>query len=455
MGRRTRSCIAVAIPMGIVRVAQRSVKRYAAADTVWYTVENVLSRFRVGYPRPVCEEESDMKCASAVSDQESLEMAVKECVASVRRDMGDATADLTVAFASGHFSARFEHIPTILREQLGPTLLFGCSAGGVIGGGHEVEHRPGFSLTVASLPDVEMFPFHMDGEDVPDLDAGPEAWEQALGVSAENDPRFLLLLDPFSFPAQNFVMGVDFAFSKSVKIGGMASGGQKRGDNALFLGDKVHRSGCIGVAMKGNIALDTVVAQGCRPIGQLMSITKCQENLLLELDERPPMEVLRENFTSASERDRELMQNSLFLGIVMDDFNDEPRQGDFLIRNIMGLDARTGMMAIGEMLREGQRVQFHLRDALTSGEDLAAVLSRYAQDNDGYQPKGALLFSCLGRGEDLYGRPDHDTDLFQAKIGAIPLGGFFCNGEIGPVGGTTFLHGYTSSFGIFRPMQDG
>lgn len=401
-----------------------------------------------------------MKWASAVSDQENLEGAMEECVASIRKSMGEAIPNLAVIFISSDFSSQYDHIPAMVRSMLGvvdrgdPLVLFGCSAGGVIGGGREVEQRPGFSLTLAHLPDVDLAPFYLAGDDLPDMDSGPEAWESALNVSAENDPRFLLIADPFSFPAQNFLMGMDYAFSKSVKIGGLASGGHNRGDNALFLGDKVYRSGAIGIAMQGNIAVDTIVAQGCRPIGPVMCITKSNQNLLEELEERPPLEVLRELYTSCSERDRELMQTSLFLGIVMDDFNEDPQQGDFLIRNVVGMDGRTGVMAIGETLREGQRVQLHLRDALTSADDLSALLVKYASENDVGQNQGALLFSCLGRGQFLYGRPDHDTDMFQEKVGAIPLGGFFCNGEIGPVGGTTFLHGYTSSFGIFRPIQE-
>ena len=401
-----------------------------------------------------------MKWASAVSDQENLEGAMEECVASIRKSMGEAIPNLAVIFISSDFSSQYDHIPAMVRSMLGvvdrgdPLVLFGCSAGGVIGGSREVEQRPGFSLTLAHLPDVDLAPFYLAGDDLPDMDSGPEAWESALNVSAENDPRFLLIADPFSFPAQNFLMGMDYAFSKSVKIGGLASGGHNRGDNALFLGDKVYRSGAIGIAMQGNIAVDTIVAQGCRPIGPVMCITKSNQNLLEELEERPPLEVLRELYTSCSERDRELMQTSLFLGIVMDDFNEDPQQGDFLIRNVVGMDGRTGVMAIGETLREGQRVQLHLRDALTSADDLSALLVKYASENDVGQNQGALLFSCLGRGQFLYGRPDHDTDMFQEKVGAIPLGGFFCNGEIGPVGGTTFLHGYTSSFGIFRPIQE-
>ena len=162
------------------------------------------------------------------------------------------------------------------------------------------------------------------------------------------------------------------------------------------------------------------------------------------------MTVLQDLFRTLSERDRQLMGNSLFLGVVMDELLDNPAQGDFLIRNVVGMDQRTGSLAIGEMLREGQLVQFHLRDAETSAQDLSIVLERYAVDNRENDVPGALLFSCLGRGEYLYGRPNHDTEIFQEKLGQVPLGGFFCNGEIGPVGGTTFLHGYTSSFGLFR-----
>ena len=398
-----------------------------------------------------------MKWASAVSDQENLEQGMEECVGLVLQSMGDSAIDLAVVFVSGHFAAQYQDLPAMLRDKIGADaapLVYGCSAGGVIGGGQEVEQRHGFSLTVAHLPGVELSPFHLDGDELPDMDASPTAWETVLKVPSENRPGFLLLLDPFSFPAQDFLTGMDYAYSGSVKIGGLASGGRQGGENALFLGDEVYRSGAIGIGMQGNIAVDTIVAQGCRPIGQLMGITKCQQNILLELDQRPPLEVVRELYGSSSQRDQELMQNSLFLGVVMDDFTEEPRQGDFLIRNVIGLDARTGTMAIGEMLREGQRVQFHLRDAITSAEDLAALLGRYAGEERASQCQGALLFSCLGRGQHLYGRADHDTELFQNTVGSIPLGGFFCNGEIGPVGGTTFLHGYTSSFGIFRAIQD-
>ena len=217
----------------------------------------------------------------------------------------------------------------------------------------------------------------------------------------------------------------------------------------------MHRAGAVGVALHGNIILDTIVAQGCRPIGIPMQITACQRNVLLELDGKKPLDTLRSLLDHLSERDQELARHSLFLGVVMDELKDDPKHGDFLIRNIVGIDGESGSVAVGELLKEGQTVQFHLRDAMTSAEDLEAVLSRYGDALEGPDISGALLFSCLGRGQQLYGRPDHDTQMFHNQVGPVPLTGFFCNGEIGPVGGTTFLHGYTSSFGVFRPRQAG
>ena len=392
-----------------------------------------------------------MKWASAVSENANLEEAIEECATKVVSELGEVAPDLAVIFVSTHHEADYDTVSGIVKPRLEPAKVFGCSGGGIIGNGEEIEQRPAVSITVASLPGVEIVDFHLDGDSLPDLDAGPSSWEELVQVSKDQDPQFVMLADPFSFPVQNLLMGLDFAFTESAKIGGMASGANQQGGNALFLSDCVYRSGAIGLALHGNITVDTVVAQGCRPVGQPMRITESQRNLLVKLDGQPPLEHLKELFQTMSQRDQGLMQNSLFLGVVTDELLDTPQQGDFLIRNVVGMDAKTGVLAIGEMLKEGQLVQFHLRDAETSADDLTAVLERYAIENRENQVHGALLFSCLGRGQYLYGRPNHDSDIFQEKLGSVPLGGFFCNGEIGPVSGTTFLHGYTSSFGIFRP----
>ena len=403
-----------------------------------------------------------MQWASAISQQNTLRAALSECAATVRSALSaaagaaaDATAhpDLAIVFASSEYAADYPNLPNLVADLLGPqAILVGCSGGGIIGGGAEIEQAPAVSLTAAVLPGVRIRPVRLDASDLPSMDAPPDDWHAALAVNPADQPQFVLLADPMSFPAQEFLMGMDYAYPAAAKIGGLASAGQGARQNGLFLAGDYHDSGAVGVALSGNIIVETVVAQGCRPIGETMRITRSDRNFLVELDGHPPIEVLRSIYQRAGQRDRDLMQHSLFLGVVMDAMLDRPQQGDFLIRNVMGMDQRSGVLAIGEMLKEGQLVQFHLRDAETSADDLTAVLERYAMENRENPAHGALLFSCLGRGKYLYGKPNHDTEVFHDKVGAgVPLGGFFCNGEIGPVSGTTFLHGYTSSFGIFRP----
>jgi small ligand-binding sensory domain FIST len=262
----------------------------------------------------------------------------------------------------------------------------------------------------------------------------------------------LLLPEPFSFEPEQFLRELDRTYPRSRKVGGLSSGGRQSGANALFLGSDVYRSGLVGVALSGNIEVETIVAQGCRPIGQPMFVTKCHGNIIWELDGRQAVEVLQELFEGLSSADQELARQSLFLGIAMTEDHQEYRQGDFLIRNLIGMDATRGVIAVAAAVRENAIVQFHLRDARTSAHDLEQLLTHYAADGHA-APAGGLLFSCLGRGMYLYGRPDHDTEAARRHLGEMPLGGFFCNGEIGPVHGTTFLHGYTSAFGLFRSRE--
>ncbi|MGH3090036.1 MAG: FIST signal transduction protein, partial [Rubrobacteraceae bacterium] len=311
-----------------------------------------------------------------------------------------------------------------------------------------VEHSPAVSLVAAHLPDVEMTPFHIAGP-LPDLDGPPDAWENLVGVRPEDEPKFILLAEPFSTRSQTLLAGLDYAFPNSPKIGGLASGGTSPGLNTLFFDEEAFSEGAIGVALVGNVVMDTVVAQGCRPVGDLMRVTNCEGNWLHELDGRPAFEVARDLYSDLGERDRRLAETALFAGVLMDEFVEEPGPGDFLVRNVLGADPHRGALAIGENLQPGMRLQFHVRDAETSAEDLHTLLGSY--ESGPGNVRGSLLFSCLGRGEHLYGRPNFDTGLFREEVGPIPIGGFFCNGEIGPVGGSTFLHGYTSSFALFKP----
>jgi small ligand-binding sensory domain FIST len=390
-----------------------------------------------------------MKWASAAADDAKLETAIERAASAVRAELGGCKPDLRIAFVSSHHGEHMTRVPALVARALPGGLLIGCSAGGVIGGGHEIEQRPGVSLTAAYLPGVALRPLRLTNDALPDPTADAALWRDAIGADARETSAFLLLPEPFSFDAESCVRGLDLAYPGALTIGGVASGGRQPGANALFLGDQCFRNGAVGVSLSGNVAIDTVVAQGCRPIGDPMFVTSCERNVIRALDGRAPLEVLQELHDRLDERDRYLARHSLFLGIVMKEDRVEYRQGDFLIRNLIGVDAESGALAVGALLDENAVVQFHLRDARTSAQDLEEMLRRY-RAGGAPATQGALLFSCLGRGQFLYGEADHDTGAFRSHIGDVPLGGFFCNGEIGPVHGATFLHGYTSAFALFR-----
>jgi small ligand-binding sensory domain FIST len=394
-----------------------------------------------------------MKWASHLSTQNNIEACVDESVEAILSQMDGKSVDLTIIFVSPQFKDKYEDIPKLIRDRISSKHFLGCSGGGIIGGGKEAEQQAAFSMTCANLPDVEIQGIHTDTMKLPDQDTAPSVWREWLGVDVEKNPSFIFLADPFSFQGEEFLAGVDFAYPNSSKVGGLASGAQAQGGNALYLNDKIHNNGLIGLALSGNVGMDTIVAQGCRPIGEPVKVSKCDGTLLTGMDGQPPLELLQSVYEGLDENDKSLVQTSLFLGIEMDPLKDNPQQGDFLIRNIMGVEREIGGIHVGTLLREGQLVQFHLRDKAMSAEDLKLMLTRYKANKNFKNTSGALLFSCLGRGQYLYGKPNHDADMFRDHIGDIPLGGFFCNGEIGPVGKTTFLHGYTSSFGIFHPTH--
>jgi small ligand-binding sensory domain FIST len=391
-----------------------------------------------------------MRWASALSQAGNVEGAVAQAVDEVCARLDNREPDLLVAFASPSFVA-MDDVAALIHVRLPGAVLLGCSGGGIIGANHEIERSPALSITGALLPGVRMVPFHLDANLLPGPGAKPEEWHALIGVPPDEQPSLLIITDPFTCNSEALVTGLDEAYPGALKIGGLASGSREPGSTRLFLGGHSWRTGAVGLALMGNVVVDAIIAQGCRPIGTPMLVTRCEGNMIHRLNERPPIEVLRELHQGLDARDQELFRHSLFIGIEMKKEQVEYQQGDFLVRNIVGVDPQAGAIAVGAKVQPYQAVQFHLRDARTAAEDLTRLLQRY-RDERGTSagPQGALLFSCLGRGMHLYGHPDHDTALFEGTLGTVPLGGFFCNGEIGPVGGTTFLHGYTSAFALFR-----
>ena len=389
-----------------------------------------------------------MKWSSGISALLDPVEAVGEVVASLRQGLEGVEPNLILLFVSEHHRNDYREIAVLVGSEFGAGLLLGCSARSVLGDGREIEHGPSLAMTAAVLPGVTLRPFHYEREAVPELSVSANVWRERLGDS-KTDPHILLLSDPYSFDVEPFARGLDLAFPSTNRVGGVASGGAAPGDNVLLVGSEVHNTGVVGVALSGDLEMDSLVAQGCRPIGVPMFVTGAHDNVIDTLDGRPALEVLEALYESLGPGDRELSRGSLFLGLQMRGEQSSYEQGDFLIRNLVGSDPSSGALLVGGVPGDRQVVQFHLRDAETSAEDLDLCLTRYARDAPG-PVVGALLFSCLGRGAGLYGEADHDSRLLREHLGKVPVGGFFCNGEIGPVQGRTFLHGYTSALALFR-----
>ena len=394
-----------------------------------------------------------MQWSSVLSRERSPKFAIEEALENLSAVL-DEDPDLVLVFAYPNQVDQYPRVSEAVAERYPRAALVGCSAAGVVGGGNEIEHSPALSLTAAVLPDVEIDAFHLQPNEIEVLGEEGSLWQRRFGIAPDEDPQFVLFPDPFTCDAGALISALDIAYPASRKVGGLASGGRAPGDNQLFVDNQIHSAGAVGVVLRGNVVMDTIVAQGCRPIGEPLFVTWAEENILCQIDGRRATEVLSELYDSLPESDRELFRNSLFLGVVMNEGQLVYEQGDFLIRNVIGMDPDSGVLAVGERLSNGQVVQFHLRDALTSATDLEIMLERCKQDLGGSNPEGALLFSCLGRGEQLYGVADHDSRMIGEQLGQLPIGGFFCSGEIGPVGGRSFLHGYTSSIAVFRARDD-
>lgn len=391
-----------------------------------------------------------LRFASAVSRVTDPESAGHDVARHIRRQLAEPI-DLAFLFFSSHYAPCVEDLSAAVRAALSPRILLGCSGEGVIAGGEEIETAPAVTLWAACLPGVDTTPLRLSFSPVQDqltVSGWPEFVERGTG-----QPVFVVLADPFSTPMQDVLSMLEERYPGATAIGGLAGGGHDAGENRLLFQDEVFESGLVGVGLSGPLSVHTVISQGCRPIGDRYVVTKAEHNVIHELGGAPALERLQALFDSFGSEQQRHARRALHLGIVIDEQGNRFERGDFLVRNLIGADKRTGSIAIGELIQEGQTVQFHLRDAQSASEDLNLLLAGYRATHP-LPPRGALLFSCCGRGQGLFGLPHHDASTLRERLGEIPLAGFFAQGEIGPVGGSNFVHGYTASVALFsEPTQ--
>lgn len=384
-----------------------------------------------------------LQFASALSRNPDTEAATRDVADAVRRQIGQHSVDLAFVFFSAHHAAQVTVISTMLQEALKAEVCVGCSGEGVIGGSEELETAPALALWIAHLPQVHVAPLRLSFSDSHDQIRITDWPESTVAEST-----FVLVADPFTTPMQDVLAVMAERYPQAKAIGGLAGGGHDAGANRLLLNHEVFDGGLVGVRLAGPVSVRTVISQGCCPVGDRFVVTKAEQNLIYELGGKPALQRLQDVFESLESTHRRDAHLALHLGIVIDEHRNQFERGDFLVRNLIGADQQTGAIAIGDVVQEGQTVQFQLRDGRSASEDLQVLLAKDRTIHS-TPPLGALLFSCCGRGQGLFGRPHHDSGVVHERFGNIPVAGFFAQGEIGPVGGRNFLHGYTASVALF------
>ena len=375
--------------------------------------------------------------ASALSRHPTPVEAVGEVAGEILERFDGARPDLLVCFASPHHAGAFEDVMGGLRKVLEPEAAIGCTMVGVAGGGIEVEDGPGLSVLAATFGAGRVDAISLETRETGDgyeILGWPD-WVPARGT-------MLMLGEPYSFPVGDFLNVCNARVPGLTVMGGMASAATRAGANRLALDDRVVSHGAVALVCSDDVPVRAVVSQGCRPIGMPLTVTSAERNLVFELAGQPAMARLQELVQAATEAERDLMRNGLHLGVVVDEHKLDFSRGDFLVRNVLGADRRNGAIAIGDRVDVGTTVQFQVRDAEAADEDLRALLA-------GTRGDAALLFTCNGRGRHLFAEPNHDAGVVDELLGAKPLAGAFCAGEIGPIGGRNFLHSFTASVAVF------
>jgi len=383
--------------------------------------------------------------ASATSTLPETGAAVGEIVERLARDLGEGPLDLVLAFFTAAHVRGAERAAATLRERLKPGCLMGASGHGIVSTEHELEAVPAFTALAGRLPGVEIKPFVLVAE----------SWSEAANDAADfarltpgvaGSELVVLIGDPFSLDVERVLAGFNRHAPGLRVVGGMASAGPRAGANQMFLNDWVSSEGGVAVAFGGAVRADVIVPQGCRPVGPPLEVTRAQGNLMIELDGQPALERAEQVLQEIPDAERDRLQHGLYIGRPVKPGASGP--GDYLIRNLLGADRDHGVIAVGGVIGERERVRLHVRDAGTAREDLEMLLSPQAFDS---RAGAALLFACNSRGRGLYGQPDGDIGTLQDALGgAVPAAGLFCAGEVGPVGGKNFLHGHTASIALIR-----
>jgi small ligand-binding sensory domain FIST len=382
------------------------------------------------------------------------EAGLESWASALREKLGAQEATLGLVFMSPRFFDHAEAVLELLRVHARIPLLAGCSSTSLVCNQQEIEHQEGLTLGLYALPEARLKAVHFTQAQVEDS-TGPSFWHRETGISTDATNGWLAFVDPFHLDSERWLNQWNEAFAGLPIVGGLATGKFSDQRTQVYLNGQVFEEGGVAISVGGNIQLLSVISQGCTPIGETWTLTGVDRNVIQRIGNRPAYEVLAETFEGLPADEQLKASRGMFVGLVINEYLDDFHRGDFLIRNLLGADPGTGNIAVGAFPRIGQTLQFQRRDAAAATEDLRELLTRAKSRIGGATIYGGCLCSCNGRGSNLFGQPNHDAGIIQQQIGPFGLTGFFCNGEIGPVGDRNFLHGFTASLALFVQHQKG
>ncbi|MFP4603631.1 MAG: FIST N-terminal domain-containing protein [Halochromatium sp.] len=351
---------------------------------------------------------------------------------SVRHPAPDRSAGrLGFLYLTDVINAHLEAILEALREATDVEHWVGAVGLGICASGVEYYERPAIAAMIAELPADAFRVFAPIVKDLDGFDAAQRAW---LG----NAQPFMGLVhaDPSNPLTESLVRQLAERTVTGFLVGGLASSQH----NARVIADEPTAGGLTGVMFTEAIGIQTALSQGCSPIGPHRRITACQRNVIVELDGRPALDVFKDDIGEVLARDISRVGGYIFAGLPIAGSD----TGDYLVRNLIGVDMEKRLIGIGDLVEKGQELMFCRRDANTAREDLSRMLANLKGRLQG-PPRGGVYVSCLGRGANLFGDDSQELKQIRDELGEFPLVGFYANGELSQ----NRLYGYTGVLTLF------
>jgi small ligand-binding sensory domain FIST len=383
-----------------------------------------------------------IRAAVGVSTERNTARAALEAAGQVVEAFDGSGADWCIAFVSGEHRDHLAALTDSLSGALDTPYIAGCSAAGVMVGGREYESGPVLGVLAVGSDQLLATPFMFHDEGDQGSTAGVRLGQRLAGSRGSED-LLLVWPDPFNVRPDRLLQSVDAVLGPVPVVGGAASVSLPDASTFQFCGPECGEASVSGIRLGGRFRHVIGVTQGCRPLGGPLRVTGAHENLLLEIEGRPALEVLRECAPAGSLDEMDWGLQFLFVGLLPDPDAPRVESGEYLVRNIVTADPDTGVLAIADTVEEGQHIVFVVREPAAARQDLAAMLEQVSDRRTGLDYRFGLYFNCLARGRSLYQEGGIDSALLAEALPGVPLLGFFCNAEIGPIRGQNRLFTYT------------